>query len=218
MRTTHTTLLVCCMLSALLFTACGGDKEEKSDLDKFAEAAENMGKAAKEMGKSAEEMATNEAEDVEPQPAVNFRVLMGYLPTEFRGLESTEPEGETMTMGEYTYSKASVRFRGEDRMMADVDIFDYAYIPMLYSSFRMMWRMKYAKESSRGYERTTEISGFPAIEKWKESNETGEITVLVGDRFIVTVKTSWIGEDATRELLDMIDLKALAKEKAQQPA
>ncbi len=217
MRNTYSILLTCCLLTAFMVTACGGDGEQKSELDKLAEAAENMGKAAEEMGKSAEEMATGATADVEPQPAVSFRVLMDYLPEEFHSLETDGAEGETMTMGNWNYSQAKIRFRGE-REQANVDIFDYAYIPMLYSSFRMMWKMKYAKESSSGYERTTEIEGFPAIEKWKESNETGEITVLVGDRFIVTVKTSWIGEDATRELLDSIDLKSLANETSENPA
>ena len=216
MRKTSSILLGCCLLTALMVTACGGG-EQKSELEKIAKAAENMGKAAEEMGKTAEEMATATTGDGEPQPAVSFRVLMEYLPTEFQGLESSEPEGESMTMGNWTYSRASVRFR-EDRKQADVDIFDYAYIPMLYSSFRMMWGMNYNKESSSGFERTTEIAGFPAIEKWRASNETGEITVLVGDRFIVTAKTSRIGEDATRELLNKINLKSLANEKAENPA
>lgn len=216
MRNTYSILLSCCLLAAFTVTACGGG-EEKSELEKIAEAAENMGKAAEEMGKTAEDMATGTTGDMEPQPAVSFRVLMDYLPQEFKGLETEGAEGETMTMGNWNYSQASIRFRGE-REQANAEIFDYAYIPMLYSSFRMMWRMKYAKESSSGYERTTEIEGYPAIEKWKESNETGEITVLVGDRFIVTVKTSWIGEDATRELLDKIDLKSLANEEAENPA
>lgn len=218
MRNTHSILLICCLLTGFMVTACGGDGEQKSELDKLTETAENMGKAAEEMGKAAEDMATGTSDDTEPQPAVSFRVLMDYLPEEFKDLERGEPEGESMTMGKWTYSKADISFRGNDGEYADLQIFDYAYIPMLYSSFRMAWKMNYNKESSRGYERTAEIRGYPAVEKWTEKSQKAELNVLVGDRFIVTVKTRGMPESAARELLGKVDLQSLAKEEAEDPA
>ncbi|MBN1448634.1 MAG: hypothetical protein JXA28_11940 [Bacteroidetes bacterium] len=217
MRTSLYPLIACCLLMTAIITACGGG-EQKSELDKLTEAAEQMGKAAQEMGKSAEEMATGATGESEPQPAVSFKVLMNYLPGDFGDMERQDPEGESMTMGSWNYSQASVNYRGPDNAHAEVEIFDYAYIPMLYSSFRMMWKMNYNKESSRGYERTTDIGDYPAIEKWTAESQNAEVTVLVGDRYIVSVKTRNLPEDAARDLLGMIDLKGLAKEKAQSPA
>lgn len=219
MRTFQTSLLLCCLFSVVLISACGGNGEDqKSELDKLADAAEEMGKAAEDAGRSAEEMVAGPDEDQEPKPAVSFRVLMDYLPQEFADLETGEPEGESMTMGKWTYSKADISFRGNDGEYADLQIFDYAYIPMLYSSFRMAWKMNYNKESSRGYERTAEIRGYPAVEKWTEKSRKAELNVLVGDRFIVTVKTRGMPESAARELLGKVDLQSLAKEEAEDPA
>ena len=45
----------------------------------------------------------------------------------------------------------------------------------------------YAKETEGGYEKSTRIDGNPGFEKWSRA-ETGELNVLVNDRFIVEVE------------------------------
>jgi hypothetical protein len=52
----------------------------------------------------------------------------------------------------------------------------------------MMLAAGYSKESSRGYEKATTVSGHPAIEKWNKESKNGELDVLVGKRFMVTIE------------------------------
>jgi len=88
---------------------------------------------------------------------------------------------------------------------------------MLYAPFRMMWKMGYDRESSKGYERTTEIAGYPAVEKWSIDSERAEATVLVDDRFIVTATSRKMPEGTPRQMLEEMGLQELAKEKADTP-
>jgi uncharacterized protein YbjQ (UPF0145 family) len=213
MRKSFSLLLLAALVSGTFLAACGGKESgeaEKSSLDKLAEAAEDMSKAA-------EEMATGASEEREPQPAVSFRVLMDFLPKSFHDLQPGEPEGESASYGNWNFSTAKVKFTGLERSFVEVEVFDYAYISMLYASFRMMWKMNFNRESSKGYERTVEIAGWPAIEKWEVDAERAEATALVGDRFIVTVKSRFMPEDTPRQMLEMMDLQELASKKAATP-
>ena len=55
------------------------------------------------------------------------------------------------------------------------------------------------------------IGGSPAVEAWDAKKTAGEVTVVVGGRFVASVEASKIDSLATlRGMLDKIDLKALA--------
>jgi hypothetical protein len=208
--------LVPCALGVLLLAGCGGKgdgaaDEEKSDLQKLTEAAENMATAAEEAGKSM-------TDDRKPEPPVPFKTLLTYLPQQVGGMKQENPRGETATMGEWTYSQASADYNESDGKSARVEIFDYAYIGMMYAPIRMWLKMKINRESTEGFERTTEIAGYPAYEKYENANAQGEVTVLVGDRFIVTVNTTKMSDSGPRDVAKSMALGNLAKEKGQPPA
>ena len=55
------------------------------------------------------------------------------------------------------------------------------------------------------------IGGSPAVEAWDAQKTAGEIAVVVGGRFVVSLEASKVDTLATlRGILDKIDLKALA--------
>ncbi|HKV99703.1 MAG TPA: hypothetical protein VJN96_07760 [Vicinamibacterales bacterium] len=57
----------------------------------------------------------------------------------------------------------------------------------------------------------TLIGGAPGVEAWDPQKSAGEVTVVVGGRFVATAETSKIDSIATlRSVLDKVDLKALA--------
>ena len=204
------------VLGILLLAGCGGKdgdaaSEEKGALQEISEAAKNMKTMAEEMTAEGETQR-------EPQPPVSFRVLLTYLPEQIEDLQQETPRGETSTMGEWSYSTASARYRGPENRSAKVEIFDYAYIGMLYAPVRMWLKLNINKESTEGYERTTQVAEFPAFEKWTESSQRGKVTVLVGDRFIVEVETTNLPENMPRDIAHRLRLDALAKEKGQPPA
>ena len=56
----------------------------------------------------------------------------------------------------------------------------------------------------------SQIGGSPASEMWDPQKSSGEITVVVGKRFVASVESSKVDSLATlRAILDKIDLKAL---------
>jgi hypothetical protein len=162
--------------------------------------------AASQMQKAAEGFTTNR----KPVPPVAFRELIDFLPTKMPGMKADEPKGETTTAGSWQYSQAEVDFRSEDgKRSADVGIFDYAHIPMLYVPFTMLLNMNVARESTEGYEKSVKVKGYPAFEKWGK-NGNSEIVVLVGDRFIVKSDTRGLGEGSGKQIVEKLDLTGLA--------
>ena len=162
--------------------------------------------AAEQMQKAAEGFTERK-----PVTPVAFRELIEYLPRKVGGLERREPTGETTTAGSWRYSQAEVDFASEDGSRSvGVGIFDYAHIPFLYVPFNMFLNMKVGTESTEGYERSTEIEGFPGFEKWKLDGRS-EALVLLGERFIVKVEARGMGERGARKVLEDMDLEGLAK-------
>ena len=182
--------------------ACGGDKKETSSLSQLTSGLSQMEKAVKGMSASA---------DRKPVPPVSFKVLLDYLPKSLDDMKAGEPKGETGTYGEWQYSQAEANYRSEDgNKSAKVGLFDYAHIPMFYAPLQMMLNMNMNKESTEGYERSTKIGEFPAFEKWQKNGEQSEVTILVGDRFVVSTTTRGLGEGSAKKIAESIDLKDLA--------
>ena len=153
-------------------------------------------------------------ENKEPVPPVSFKVLMNYLPKELSGLNVEKPRGESVQWDKWTHSNAEVNFSSESgEQRGNVNIYDYAYISNLYLPYQMMFKMKFGRESSEGYEKSTELNGMPTFEKWSEENKDNEVTVLVGKRFIVNVRTDGMPEGSARKIAEGLDLDGLAREK-----
>lgn len=184
-------------------SACGDTNpgaDGNSPLDQFTSAVNEMQKAAEGFTKG----------DRKPVPPVAFRDLIGFLPTRLDGMKAEEPKGESTTAGGWQYSQAEIDFRSPDqKRSAEVGIFDYAHIPFLYMPFRMMLNLKVARESTEGYERSGQIAGFPAYEKWSK-NGSSEAVVMVGDRFIVKAEIRGAGEGSARKIVEGMNLKGLA--------
>jgi hypothetical protein len=199
------------MLCALVvFAGCGGgdSQDAAGTLDKLQQQAEGLKKAAETMNETMQQQR-------EPVPPVSFRVLLGFLPSSLAGLTPEEPEGETASMGEWQFSKASIKFKSSDRSQsADVQIFDYAFIQAMYVPYQMMLKMGYNRESTKGYERATTIAGYTAFEKWELDVKHHQVTVLVADRFVVICNTRGLDEGTASKTIEAMNLKELASQKA----
>jgi len=154
-------------------------------------------------------------ENKEPVTPVSFKVLSNYLPKEIEGIKGSEPEGETVTMGEWSYSHSKSYYNSEDGSKnASVDVIDYAYVSALYTPYQTLFSMKYQRESSSGYERSTKISGYPAFENWDNTDNSNELNVLVGKRFIVHVETNGMPEGSAKKIAESMNLSSLSEEQA----
>jgi hypothetical protein len=197
----------------LLTAACGKSEAEKqaeqaaADLQKAAEAAaqaaQQQGAAgAADMAKAMQGMAaalSGAGADGKPVEPIAFQTLQSHLPR-VSGWEMSEPEGERMTMP-VPFSQIEADYRkGEANV--DVKIVDTGFAQMLVAPWSMMLATGYSRETSDGYEKATTVNGQPAIEKWSTRSNNGEINVLVGKRFMVTLEG--------RDIADIKDLQAFA--------
>lgn len=200
------------LFSSIVFFSCGDSSKDQPE-DKSSEevsSREDLQTGLKEMS---EMMDTEMTEGKEPVPPVSFKVLMNFLPKEVPGLIAGKPKGETVQWQKWTHSSASIDFDSETGdQSARVNIYDYAYISNLYLPYQMMFKMKFERESSEGYEKSTELNGMPTFEKWNEEGKDNEVTILVGKRFIVNVDTNNMPEGSARKIAEGLNLKALANE------
>ena len=188
--------------------ACGGDGSAKSTT-RTNNPLSDLTQTMTQIQKAAE--GVSGASNQKPVPPVSFRVLIDFLPKNIGDLKGDSPKGETTTAGSWQYSQAEANYRSEDgNRHADVGIFDYAHIPMLYVPFQMMLNMQVNTESTEGYQHSVKLAGFPAYEKWTKDREASEVMVMVGERFVVKTSTRGLGEGSARKIAEDMDLKGLA--------
>jgi hypothetical protein len=195
--------LMSAMAIVALCAACGKSAEQKQ----AEQAAENVKKAAETLAKAAEQQGTASAAkgandlasamqgmaasingtgtNGKPVDPIAFQTLQSHLP-KVSGWEMGEPEGERMTMP-VPFSQVEVDYKKGDARM-QVKIVDTGFAQMLLMPWSMMLASGYSRESSSGYEKATTISGNSAIEKWNKGSKNGELDILVGKRFMVTIE------------------------------
>ena len=201
------------LFSFFILMGCGGDKKDQPQEMNEKQTTSSDEDMESEVQKMSELMGGDMLENKEPVPPVSFKVLMNYLPKEVAGLKAEKPRGESVQWDKWTHSTANIDFRSEtDNQNVNVNIYDYAYISNLYLPYQMMFKMKFERESSEGYEKSTELNGMPTFEKWNEEGKDNEVTILVGKRFIVNVQTNEMPEGSARKIAEGMDLGGLAGE------
>ncbi len=195
--------------SGILFAlaACAGDQSSEA-----AQAFSQLAKAANQVADQAQKMASGAAK---PVPPVSYKTLIDYLPRSVPGMKASEPKGETGSAGQWQYSEAKVEYASARGARAEVGIHDYAFIPFLYAPYKMALAMKVKREGTDGFERSTEVAGFPAFEQWDRGSRKSKVAVMVGERFVVTADVYGGAEGSAVDLAKRIDLVRLGKEGTQ---
>ena len=204
--------LIAAAMGLAIAGCAGGDQPDANH------ALSQLTKAATQLAEQAQQVAGGAVgavgKDAKPVPPVSFKTLIDYLPKELAGMKATEPEGETTTAGQWQYSQASVRFSGAEGKSAEASVSDFAHISMLYLPFQMALKMKVSQETTKGYSRSIEFGGYPALEEWNSGDKRSELAVLVGDRFVVSGRMHGGEEGSARGIIEKMDLEGLAKEGA----
>jgi hypothetical protein len=211
---THARLVLSSLIPLLLGACVGGDQGDANQaIASLTKAASDLAQGAQQMAGAAAGVADKNAKSV---PPVSFKKLIDYLPKNLSGMKASEPEGQTTTAGPngiWQISTANVGFNAEQGgLSAKAEISDLAHNSMLYIPYQMLKGIKINTESTSGYQRTVDYEGFPAYEEWSKSSKNSELTVLVGDRFVVHTQVNGGEEGAAKQIMEKIDLKGLAKE------
>lgn len=217
--------LIVLSLSFVIATSCKS-KEEKAaeETAKQMEAASkqmqeavktgtaNMGDAMAAMG-AAVSGAANAGKKVE---TVDYKELKALLPESLPGMRRTDASGEKSSAMGMQISHAEGRYRSDDGNSATVKITDIGSMTGLAGMTAYAWaRVDVDRESDSGYEKTAMFNGYKSHEKYDKQNKSGEISVLVGDRFVVEVDGHNIDIDAIKSVLGKVDLGKLNSMKGQ---
>ena len=165
--------------------------------------------------------ATNVARAEDPKPAkaastVDFRKLKELMPAELNGLKRTEHNGEKNAFGTVSVSTAKAEYRknkdqdDEKEPSISIEVVDYGGIEMA-KGLAMAWTMaEIDKESDEGYEKTVKVKGHPGMETWHKEGKNGNVQVLVGNRYILTVDTTNIPSEQVLKIVESFPLDKLA--------
>ena len=182
--------------STLFLVSCSGNKEEE-----------------KQEGQNTTAEVTEET-PVKSRDAggpIDFRKLKELLPEEIAGFKRTEASGEkTGAMG-FTISTAESKYKGNGNSSVKVEIFDTGGVAGVATMSLAAWTMAdIDKETENGYEKTTKLEGHKAFEKYDALNKSGELNVLVADRYVVNVNGNNVSVDKLKSILGDMDLEKLA--------
>ena len=209
--------------AAFLMTNCGDletaeQKERKEerrkenlqdDIDKdLAEAKDDIGKALDNLGNAFEGL--KKKHNLEGKEPINFREMKKVLPRNLAGVSFEGSEGQTTGILGFKISTVEATYQ-EDDTAFEVKIVDVAGVGKLVKNMANWSEFEVDKETRNGYERTTEIDGHPALEKYNERREEGETSILVDNRLIVTIKGEGVSERQMRRAADDINIRKLVK-------
>ncbi len=166
----------------------------------------NLGDAMAAMG-AAVSGAANSGKKVE---TVDFKELKALLPESLPGMKRTNATGEkTAAMG-MQISNAEGSYSADNGGSMTVKITDIGSMTGLAGMAVYAWAtVAVDRESDTGYEKTSTIGGYKSHEKYDNSSKSGEVSVLVGDRFVVEVNGNNVAMDAIKGTIGKVDLGKL---------
>jgi uncharacterized protein YceK len=194
-------ILVLTFASVLMLSGCGSKKQEEEQ-----EASKSTVEALQQFADKAKDM-----QNKEPVDPVDFRKLKELLPEKAAGLARKESSGEKNGAMGFTISRAEAKYADESNTSVHVEIFDTGGVAGVATMALAAWTMAdIDKETDNGYEKTTKIEGYKGYEKYNNESKSGEINVLVGDRFVVNVNGDNLTMDQIKSILKDINLDKLA--------
>ncbi len=211
------------LLVGALTVACGGNQQAKEKETIQEESSSDKGLTISdgetEINIDSDEMedAINSLKDAfttkkdgEKVEVVDFRELKKLMPDRIAGMKQTSSTGEKTGMLGFKFSTAKAEYEDGDQSM-EMSITDVAGIGLLTASMAAWTNMDMDRETENGYERTTRIDGHPAFEKWDGDRKRGELSVLVDDRYIISIEGRNVAEKDLRKAMDGINLNRLGR-------
>ncbi|MEM1121232.1 MAG: hypothetical protein AAGJ18_12345 [Bacteroidota bacterium] len=185
-------------------------KEEVQDQidEDLAKAKDDLSNAFDNLGDALEGL--KKKHNIDDKEPVSFRDMKKALPSSLAGVNFEESEGQTSGILGIKISTVEAKYQ-EDNAAFEVTIVDVAGVGSLVKKMANWSEFEVDKETRDGYERTTEIDGHPALEKYNERRETGETNLLVEDRFIITIRGEGVSERQMRRAVDDINIRKLVR-------
>lgn len=145
---------------------------------------------------------------------VPFRELEAVLPERIDGFRLTSREGGSGGAMGFRLSAVEAEYEGDRDAEIEVEIMDIGALPVIGSGTFAEWlSLEMDEESDRGWARTIEYRGYPAMEEFRRTDGDrgrANFSYLVENRFVVDIEGDGITVDELYEIRDRIDTEALA--------
>ncbi len=204
------------ILSAVLIAAaaCGKSAEQKQAedtvkaiTDATKSGADQMAAGAAAMAKGLEQM-TKASANAEVVP---FETLGAAFP-QVNGWTRDDIKGST-TNFPIKMSESKTYYRDGDSRIR-LEVMDATLAQMMFIPFSAYLSANFSERSSDGYKKGTSVKGEPAFEEVNTKNDTAELTVVVGKRFIVSAHgNKGTGIDKVRAMVEQMDFGKLTSAK-----
>ena len=213
-------------LSSMFGGKSDADRERVGDavgkLARMGEDAERAQKAARSSGAADPRAAAGSAVDMstalnavgqimsggkEVQP-VDFHRLKEMLPEKIGGMRRTEASGQSGEAMGIKGSSATARYEGEDGSL-QIEISDLGSLSGL-AGLAGKFDPNMEKETDTGYERTKRVDGQLVHERYDRRARSGEVSVILNNRFSVTVNGTGVDAGVLTGALKEVDLSKLA--------
>ena len=191
--------LILAMAITSLLISCGKKEEKQEEPKSGIETLQQFADKAKEM------------QSREPVDPVDFRKLKELLPEEIAGFKRTEASGEKEGAMGFTISRAEAKYKGSSDATVDIEILDTGGIAGVATMALAAWTMAdIDKESDTSYEKTTQLDGYKAFEKYDSQSKSGELNLLVADRYVVNLNGNNVTMEQMKNALADLNLNRLA--------
>ena len=182
-----------------------GAKLEESN--KKMEAAQKSGDQKAEVAAAFEGLGTllGGGKRVEP---VAIDQLKPFVPDSFAGLPKTGSSAERNGIAGLMVAKAEARYGDGAGKSVTLDISDTGGVSGLVGL--ASWAgMQGEQEDDRGSEKTQKIGGRLVHERTSKTGGSNEFAIVLGDRFVVSAKSSGISTNELKSAVSSIDLARL---------
>ena len=190
-------------------------EEVREDLrDAADDIAATITEAVEEIGEHMSDFAGELGGETLVDQPIPFREFYDFLPERAGNLRRTSREGATGGALGFHMSVAEAEYEGGSGAEVEVSIADIGAMPVIGSEGFLDWLdLSVDEESDRGWARTIEYEGYPAMEEFRRTRGdrgSAEFTWFVEGRFVVALEGRNLTIDELRELRDAIDTGALA--------
>lgn len=207
--------LISIVFTFFLMSGCG---EKMQELQQTAENLQNVSDAAKQVSQNVDLAEQKRQERIKKGDtlAIHFEKLQEYLPASISGYTAKEPEGQSMNMGEFSFSTVSREYTkpGKDGMedYIKIELVDYNQAGALYSGMTI-WAAGFKFESKEKLEQTYDpgIQNVVAFESFDKIQKEVKITYGIAWRFILSITaTNQSSSDFAKQVVSNMKVKELA--------
>lgn len=140
---------------------------------------------------------------------VDFHALKAMLPDSLPGMKRTDASGETAQAMGFAAASATAHYSDGAGKSVTVEIADLGSMSGL-AGLASKFDPNLEKETDTGYERTTHVNGQLIHEQYDNRSKYGEVDVIAGNRFSVSVKGNGVDMDVLTDVVKQFDLPKLA--------